>query len=395
MLKAYWPVAAGVATVVGMGVAAVACGSSASNAGIASHPAEDAGADAGEYDGGFVSPDARSDADADAAQATPPTTSALFVNAMPSALSLDSAVRLCWGTPGPDGGMGSATFPKGDAMKPFPSDVPMPESNYPGIPLGGAVLLADASVLEQPVVLVAIRALTLAQVAPDDTCFQIFNNPSPKLPSTDYFVLSTVSLPSHLPSLVAISGCAPLAVATNATTQACGAQWDSTYGNLHASVLNLAPSSGTPGTLDFQVAQLSPAIADQLGDGGLAEVWFGTMQAGGSEIAAVGQEGDLAPVTPHPVLLDGSLASYDGLGFSLVMPGADGGTRALSLSLSQAQELMNPTADPASYYGGAGTYVVALVGDPAAPPPFSSSADGGIYDGTGLHFLVAQTQGPN
>jgi hypothetical protein len=288
------------------------------------------------------------------------------------------------------------TFPKGSPLKPFPSNAPMPESNYPGIPLGGAVLFDDASALEGPVVLVAIRALTVARAGADVTCAELFDPSSTYLTSTDYFVLSTVSLPSHLPSVVAISGCAPLAVATNATTQACGAGWDSTFGNLHASVLNLAPSSSTPGTLSFQVAQLSPAIADQLGDGGLAAVWFGTptMDAG-RDIAVVGPVGDLAPVTPQAVLLDGSLASYDGLGFSLVMPGADGGTTALSLSLSQAQELVNPTADPAAYYGGAGTYVVALVGDPAAPPPFASSADGGIYNGTGLHFLVAETQGPN
>ena len=110
------------------------------------------------------------------------------------------------------------------------------------------------------------------------------------LSSTDYFVLSTVSLPPHVPSLVAVTGCAPVAVATNATKSTCGASWDPAYGNLNATVLNLAPSNNKAGGLGFQIAQLSPALVDQLGDGGVAQVWFGTSATppGGSLVASVG-----------------------------------------------------------------------------------------------------------
>ncbi len=391
----HWAVAAGAAMVVGMGAAGAACGSS-SNAGgfseIGSGTGSSGGSSSGSTSGGFgdgaglESPDG-----GDAGEAGPPATSALFVNAMPAAFSsLDSAIRLCWGKPGADGGIDTNTFDKTTTLKPFPSDTPMPESNYPGIPLGASVLLPDASALEGPVVLIAIRALTLASNKYSGTCADLFL-PQVELASTDYFVLSNISLAPQTPSLVAIGGCGPVAVASGATNQACGANWDPAYGNLHAEVLALSPSSAAPGTMGFQVAQLSPGLAASLGDGGLpAEVWFGS--AGTSDprvIASVSSEGDLAPATPQALALDGSIASYAGLGFGLRLPGGDGGTDTLFLSLSSAQELVDPTADPLAYYSSKGTYVVAVVGDPAAPAPFG---DGGVYDGTGLHFLVAQAQ---
>jgi hypothetical protein len=63
------------------------------------------------------------------------------------------------------------------------------------------------------------------------------------------------------------------------------------------------------------------------------------------------------------------------------------------MSLSESLELVAPQEDAAAYYGSAGMYVVAVVGDPEASPPFSSDRDAD-YDGTGLHVLVISTAAP-
>jgi len=54
-----------------------------------------------------------------------------------------------------------------------------------------------------------------------------------------------------------------------------------------------------------------------------------------------------------------------------------------------ALSLVAPTADPRAYYGQRAAFVVAVAGDPSAPP-FPGS-DAGAYDGTGLHILVLPT----
>jgi hypothetical protein len=84
------------------------------------------------------------------------------------------------------------------------------------------------------------------------------------------------------------------------------------------------------------------------------------------------------------------LPSYGQLGFAVDVAGS-GSPAHLWMSLAHAQELVNPAQDPAAYFGMGGTYVVAVVGDPNAPPPFAAAGDGGGYDGTGLHLLVLPT----
>jgi hypothetical protein len=93
----------------------------------------------------------------------------------------------------------------------------------------------------------------------------------------------------------------------------------------------------------------------------------------------------LVPVTAPPPLPSG-LASFGQIGFGIDVLGADAGSAGhLWMSLAQAQELVDPAQDPTVYYAG-GHYVVAVVGDPAAPHAFAGG-DGG-YDGRGLHVLV-------
>jgi hypothetical protein len=87
-----------------------------------------------------------------------------------------------------------------------------------------------------------------------------------------------------------------------------------------------------------------------------------------------------------PPTLPPGLAAFGKLGFAVDVEGVEAGSEGhLWMSLAQAQELVDPARDPTVYYA-AGQYIVAVVGDPAAPHAFAAG-DGG-YDGTGLHLLV-------
>ena len=379
------------ATVVGMGAVEAACSSSSSN-GFADSTGPGAGTGSGGGIGGGATGGEGGSGQATEDAGRPPVTSALFVNAMPSAIVSDSALLLCWATVGD---AGELVFPP---VQPFPSS-PMPESNYPGIALGTAVLLPDASsLIAEPVTFVVIRALRLARAidevggdAGDVTCDQLFKAmPRVSLDAPDYFALPAVTLYPDVPNLVAVTGCAPSIIAQAANPQSCGPSYDAAKGNLSAQVFSLSPSSGAAGSLSLQVVQLSPGLAGLLGDAGTATVSFGTTSMATQTLASVGAVGDVSP--PSNVL---SVPSLDTDGVHLLTPAADGGTNDFFLSLAQAQQLADPTADPTAYYSATGTYVAAIVGDPAAPPPFASSADSGVYDGTGLHFVVAPAQPSN
>jgi hypothetical protein len=396
MLRIAWRLAVGAAVVVGAGCAAVACGSSSAgeNSGFIAPDASggDGGSEGG-ADGGFGF-------GGDGEAAAPVVTSALIINAMPSSLTNDSSLRFCWAPPTSDGG-----FPSwGNGVLPFPSGAPMPASNFPGVALGGTALLADASALTRLTTLYAIRAEDLAKHGQGDaSCAELI---SPGVsggldPNTDYFTLAPISVRAGEANVVVVQGCAgELLLAQNATSAACGSTYDPVHGNVHAEVLAAAPSA-PHGGIAVQVLQLSQGLASLLVDGGTATVSLAELTPDGGApgiiqmIATVGPEAQVAPPAPVNLALDGSLSSYASVGVRLDLPGAEAGTRSFFLTLAQAQQLVDPTMDPRVYYGGQGTYVIAIVGDPNAPAPFATGPEAGTYDGTGLHFVIAQAQGSN
>jgi len=305
-----------------------------------------------------------------------------FVNASPSL----GDIRLCW-TVGAGATLG--------AERPFPFDAPMPASNYPGVPAGGATILHDASKLVGgPVTLYALDARTVAWVEKSatrpPTCRQLAD-----VRSNDYLghanvhVLAPIALGSGF-QVVAIGGCLAQALDLQASLERCGAGWMSQTGNLHASALAVTPSPGYPGVLQVQTTQLSAAVASM----GVVQVSV-TTEAGtqGTHIATLGTEGQVAPPAPATVSIGSSVAAFGNLGVALAVVGPDGGTASsLWMSLAQAQSLFAPGMDPSRYYGQAVTYLIAVMGDPNAPHAFDRSADAG-YDGRGLHALVLPTAG--
>jgi len=337
------------------------------------------------------SADADAGTDADAEASAPPAVT--FVNASPSV----GDVRLCWAGTGMSLG----------SQIPFPSGAPMPASNYPGIPAGGAAMLSDATEIAGATVtlyalrakLVAFAQATATSMAPLSCADLACDHGSFCLQSGNYFPITpAIVVPTAGPTLVALEGCLASALDSNANAARCGATWDATAGNLHADVIPITPAAAFgPTGLAVQTAQLSPGIESLVNDAGPAVLSFGTSSAVSAEIASLGAEGDLEPPLSTAMVDIGSDSSGFGeLGFRIDVGGmvAEGAGHAW-MSLAQSQSLVSPQVSPSTYFGDrTATYVVAIVGDPDAPHAFDPSADGGGYDGTGLHVLVFSAQVP-
>jgi hypothetical protein len=279
---------------------------------------------------------------------------------------------------------------------PFPSDNEMPASNYSGIPVGGAVWLTDpvqvSSVFQATIY--ALRAKPLAHDA-TTTCQQLIcpqGGQKCLIPNLDYWSIGTIppaALQTGATNIVAVSGCRGGDDAT-ANAARCGASWSAATGNLHMEVVSV-PAAVDPGGAGFlvQATQLSPGLQALQGVGGTTSVSFGADTSGAQPIAQFTEEGELLPSLPASVSLPAGPATFGQLGFAVDVQGVDAANGAhLWMSLANAQELVSPSQDPTTYFGARGTYVVAILGDPNAPP--FASGDAG-YDGTGLHLLVLPT----
>jgi hypothetical protein len=382
-----------------VGAALVDCGANSANASFGG--ANDAGVGG---DGSTVQPDAEGSTDSSTSfdggtgvdgatgdsGGPPPQTGALFVNASPDLQDL----RLCWGISPPDGG--PPEYSTTDV--PFPSGAPAPASNYPALSAGGAAALADASALTGGTVTIttipasAFATLEMNQHPPLPCATLLAPSGGGSIVTALPGALYDFTIPNGIvngsTSVIALAGCA--ANDSNASVARCGADWNSTSGNLHVDVVPLYPISQNPaptdsGVLPVQAAQLSPLLAQLAGDAGVV-VSFGP-QGATTAIGTLASEGAFAP-TAGPAYLDAGIdpSIYGTLGFQVDVNGADGGPGHLWMSLEQSLELaQGPMVNPAVYYTLMDTYVVAIIGDPNGVHAFS---DAGSFDGTGLHILV-------
>jgi hypothetical protein len=369
-----------------IGGAFVACGSLAENAGFAN------GGDAGPQPEGSL-PDVTtpSDAPADApGDSMPPVgpPGAIFVHASPI-----EDLRFCWSV--------SSGSPKWSATDPpFPSGTPMPASNYPGLARGGAVPLPDASsMIGQTLTIYGIDANTLASydlnTPKNANCAdRLGNNGSYSVPQTAVFQFPAITMQPVAPGgtyLFVVSGCAPNDPG-NASTRLCGSSWSASTGNLRVDVVTIpTPAVDAGGVLVVQAAQLSPALAALAGDAGV-NVSFGAQGAAdASALAHLTSLEQLLPTTPATLSVGTTETTFQQVGFGVDVPGYDGGQGHTWMSLAESLDLVDPTLDPTKYFAQPTNYVVAVVGDPSAARPFTTTGDA-AYDGTGLHVLVVEVQ---
>lgn len=372
----------------GLGVAA-ACSSEANGAFSGGTSYDGGGNDSGGFDTGLAD-GFTGDASLEAGPDASAVTTAFFVQASPSL----GDVRLCWSMGGDvtDGGVVAPELP-------FPSDGAMPGSNYPGVPLGSAASLSDAAqLLGTGLVLYAIDAYSLAnseQGKTPWTCDQLICNQgaeptAPCLrPVRDYSTIPLTpsgALAQGAANVVALTGCLATALDPSANAQTCGPTWSAVSGNLAGQVLAFANAASPQGAISVEAAQLSPGLASLLGDGGSAVLGFGPEGAAdASAVATFSAGGTLSPLTS--IAPPAGLGSYGALGFSVAVQGGSGAPLYEWMSLAQSQDLVDPTQDPSLFYGQPGTYLVAVVGDPAA------STDGGDQ-GKALHVLVVAPPPP-
>jgi hypothetical protein len=280
-------------------------------------------------------------------------------------------VRLCWAPAGGGFTGNPYAFP--------PTDMPMPASNYAGIPQGGAAMLAVADSLTMTAgpafdlyVLDAQMVATKENGKKTLCAALVCDGNSPCLGKQNVNnVFAIPALTPGSPYLLAITGTPPqLAVQTVALG---------------------ADDTINPGALAVQAAQLTGGLTGTtvtFGGGPTADA--GT---GGGFVASLAKLGDVDPPMPASVPYDPSESAFATQGFSVdgtyAAPDGGGGAVHLEMSLAQSLSLVAPTQDPHPYFGQRTPFVVAVVGDPGAPP--WPGSDAGAYDGTGLHLLVLPT----
>jgi hypothetical protein len=382
--------------------------------------------------------------EASGVDAGPPLpTTALFVHGSPSLRD----VRLCWSAPG--------LGPTFDV--PFPAAGTMPASNYPGIPVGGAAAMTDATQLTYPgVSLYAIDALRLAilddggasqYTCRDLICGQVTNPAPPCLAyNADYWpvALPSGAVVSEKNNVVAISGCWPSLLDPSADVARCGPSWTPLAGNLHADVLQLHPGSSGPGKLAVQAALLSPGLAALASSGGGAGDDSGAGDDGGAGDGSAGEagaaeDGSAADASDAAPSDDGGEAGpAGGSGVVVSFGPQDGGAASIVAMLSGEGDLAPSVApyqvnlggslaafgtlgfgvDIPGLDGGAGHVWMSLAEaqqlvDPTQDPtkffgqpstylvailgdPRAPHAFGndGVYDGKGLHLLVVTAPPP-
>jgi len=324
--------------------------------------------------------------------APPPETGALFVHASPDVPDL----RLCWYVSS-DGG--APTY--SNTAPPFPSGTPAPESNYPALPIGGAVALPNATapqLLGGDLHVTGIPAALLSDLehglsSPSvGTCEYWLGNGAANLMGqvTLYnFTIPAGPVQSGYDNIVALTGCAPndpnlQGASAQETLAKCGPGYTYSAGNLALAVVAVNTTAVATATqLPVQAAQLSPALAQLAGDAGIL-VSFGP-QGGAAQLVTLGAVGSLAPAMPTPVDAGPNAMDYGTLGFGVDVLGTDAGPGHMWMSLEQALALQSPTMNPAVYYMQETSYMVTVVGDPNAGHAFAPDAS---YDGTGLHVLV-------
>lgn len=395
MLRLPIGVAAAAAVLLVSAGALEACGSASAGSASGFVPSDASGSppDATEdggppFDGNFgdgAAPDAPGGDGGDAMALPPP--GVLFVHASPSLPDL----RFCW-----------TVGPTGPSMtdRPYPFATPMPASNYPGVPVGGAAPLADASsMLGGDLTVYAIDARAVANAeqglncsgSNQCSCYEMLKKNGAVDPTAIHqmSVIPFGTITQGATVVLWVRGCLGTAGDPQASVQRCGADWTANgTGNLRMDAVsipgNFVPSPDAGAVFAVQAAQLSPALAVLAGDAG-AVVSFGAQgDPDASVVATLGAPDQIQPAAPQQVAASIPLASYGQLGFAVDVAG-DGGAH-LWMSLAQSLDLVDPTQDPSQYFAQPTSYLVTVIGDPAGAPP-GGNPDA-AYDGTGLHLLV-------
>ncbi len=373
-------------------VAGAATAGTAACSGDDTSTPQDAGSDMNVIDDGV--PDTGTDTGSDAADAGPARAKILVVHASPDV----PPVRICFA-------VGTKSDGSDAVIAPFP---PLPDKTegslpFPGLFPGTGGPLPDLGAdLSQKVIVpyVIIASKVASDVAPADggvapvACDTLLQGDGGLTANVDYMKLPPIPSGTFMPGktlLLAATGCLPTSADPNANVIACGADYDSTLGNVAIKIFDLDRIIADTQKSGAQVAHLSPKL-------------FTGLLAGVTEIDAGSDAGVVyEPITPNNAPVNyaqlkpapaASLslppASNAALVLSAVNP--DGGAPIATFPVPFTFIYASTTGQLVGadqYFTANSNYTFVVVGDPQK----AFLSDAGV-DGYGLHVLAFPNDPP-
>jgi hypothetical protein len=263
-------------------------------------------------------------------------------------------------------------------LVPQPDSKVMPQANVVGVEVGSVVRI-DPLKAPGKVYVLSERAV---RDTPELTCGELLGDGSQALfRNTAYHEANSIDTPlgQDRVQVLALTGCGGQAFVdlVGAKSESCGANWNSTSGNLFVNVIDLPTSAqgATESSIPVQLVNLAPALQTQLGNATL-EVTFGELATPGKLPTPVASGTPLLASSQQVTLnVDQTDEQVYGTHGFRIEAREDGGTVKFSVSQSLAaiQDLSSPTDVPTSYYRVASNYALLLTGDPSVP----ATLDGG------------------
>lgn len=287
--------------------------------------------------------------DSDSGKGNPQTPDAANLDALASVVQVVNAatglgdVRIC--------------FTPDDTMNPaWPSGTNIPQTNYPGLELGGVVELPnpellDGKMLDQAFVIPADQLGQAEFGRKPYTCNELaMNGLFNKIP------VAPIKLDTFGPRIVALVGC-PKNVGTAAR---CGANFDLQNGNLHFESVYIGalvpPQANQIGMLALN---LSPSVEANV-NGTMATARIGSLADPCKGTTAISTSafkvGVIAPTATDVT----QPTAFDGEGFAAC---PISGAPLVVRSYAQLQAATAPESLPASHFKGRSDFVLTIVGD--------------------------------
>jgi hypothetical protein len=288
------------------------------------------------------------------------------------------AFRLCFGNSGVAGN-----------LIPLPDRELMPQSNVVGVDVGSAVRLkpfADvgltiASNGGVPHTVYAIPEKYLRPtLRPANTPCAALICPGlggDCLDADQFYTIGTLPAAAYAfgVHVLDVFGCVP----GSGDVASCGPDFDAVKGNAKIGSIDLkAYTRASSNDFLVQILQLSTPLATEK-----VSVSFGALSTPGTTLNVSATFDALSPAQPAALAFDRTAAGiYTSEGFRLEAAGL-----SVPMSLASIQEISDPSALPADFYGTRSSFVMLLLGNPADTAPSGGLATPTTDPGKVLHLL--------
>lgn len=295
-------------------------------------------------------------------------TRTFLVHAAPSLF----AARVCIAT--------SAGFVT-DYPLPYDAEHHLPETNFPGVAVGGAVEIDDAIASlggadSFTAYIVRADQSSVLRASPSSAdpveCEDLFESGGfDELPATDYFLVDDIQMSALNTSTVR-------AIILDSYGQ--GRTW------------GFSPTlSSEPVKRYLFAAHASPSLSELQMAGQTIRLGYGEL--GQPPSTTVSDDLGETPVSEASEGMDppDDLAGYAAMGFTMTATDSGGTeTELLAASLANVQRVSSPYAEPEEYYASADAFLLLVVGDTNAAEPWllGDGTWNESYDGTSLHILA-------